>query len=245
MLEVSTDAAGAAAYAIPLAVHPFRRVGYEVALAEQRLLHSARIAGEIPDTLLLMEHEPVYTLGRRSDPSHILMSDAFLEAQGATVVRNERGGEVTYHGPGQLMAYPIILLRTHERSLTLLVDRLEETVLGVLAEFNLRGRRSASDRGVWVEDRKIASVGMAVRRWVVMHGVGLNVNTDLRYFTYIDPCGHRGLQMTSMAQELGKELQMTVVADAFVRHFAAVFGRTPLVGGRAGDLDDPVDQPRG
>lgn len=245
MLEVSTDAAGAAAHSIPLAVRPFRCVGYEVALTEQRQLHGARIADGVPDTLLLMEHEPVYTLGRRSDPSHILMSDAFLQAQGATVVRNERGGEVTYHGPGQLMAYPIILLRAHERSLTLLVDRLEETVLRTLAEFGLQGRRSASDRGIWVEDRKIASVGMAVRRWVVMHGVGLNVNTDLRYFTYIDPCGHRGLQMTSMAQELGEELQMMAVAGAFVRHFAAVFGRTPLFNGRAGDLDDPATQTRG
>jgi lipoic acid synthetase len=233
MLEMPPDAAGTAFRSIPLDVRAFRRVVYGEALEEQRRLHAARCAGEIADTLLLMEHQPVYTLGRRSDPTHILMSDDFLHAQGATVVRNERGGEVTYHGPGQLMAYPIIQLRAHERSLTLLVDRLEETIMRTLADFGVQGQRQESDRGVWVGDRKIASIGMAVRRWVVMHGVGLNVTPDLRYFSYIDPCGHRDLQMTSMAQELGSTLPLEAVADSFVAHFCAVFGRTPLVS------DDP------
>lgn len=228
MLEIPTDAAGTASRSIPLDVRAFRRVAYAEALEEQRLLHAARCAGEIADTLLLMEHQPVYTLGRRSDPTHILISEEFLHAQGATVVRNERGGEVTYHGPGQLMAYPIIQLRAHERSLTLLVDRLEETVIRTLADFDLQGQRQQSDRGVWVGNRKIASIGMAVRRWVVMHGVGFNVTPDLRYFSYIDPCGHRDLQMTSMAQELGYNPPLEAVAESFVAHFCVLFGRTPL-----------------
>ena len=211
---------------VPLTVRPLERLDYSVALAEQRRLHAARIAGEIEDTLILAEHEPVYTLGRRSDPLHILVSEHFLTSQGATIVRNERGGEVTYHGPGQLMGYPIILLRHQERSLTHLVSRMEETVLRTLADFGLQGRRDESDRGVWIDDRKVASIGMAVRRWVVMHGVGLNVNTDLRYFTYINPCGHDQLQMTSMAAELDHPLEMAAVAARFSYHFCTIFQRT-------------------
>jgi lipoate-protein ligase B len=204
------------------------RVAYAEALAEQRRLQAARIAGEIPDTLLLLEHPHVYTLGRRSDARHILMSEAYLRVQGATVEHNERGGEVTYHGPGQLMAYPIIQLRAHERSIAGLVDRLEETLIRTLGDFAIAARRDPSDRGVWVGARKIASIGMALRRWVSIHGTALNVAPDLRYFTYINPCGHRDLAMTSMAVELGAAPDLARVADVFARQFTLVFGRVPL-----------------
>jgi lipoate-protein ligase B len=210
---------------LPLHVRVLGRVAYADALEEQRRLQAARIAGQIPDTLLLLEHPHVYTLGRRSDPQHILMSEEFLRMHGATIERNERGGEVTYHGPGQLMAYPVILLRAHERSITGLVDRLEETIIRTLADFGIAARRDLSDRGVWVGTRKIASIGMALRRWVSMHGTALNVAPDLRYFTYINPCGHSDLTMTSMAAELGAAPDLPLVAGAFAHHFAAVFGR--------------------
>lgn len=200
-------------------------VQYAEALAEQRRLHAARIAGEIPDTLLLLQHPHVYTLGRNSDPAHILHTERFLAAQGATVERNERGGEVTYHGPGQLVAYPIMLLREHERSLTTLVDRLEEAVIRTLGVFGIAARREPKQRGIWVAERKIASLGLAVRRWTTMHGVALNVDPDLRYFTYINPCGHPGLAMTSMALELGTAPEIGAVGAVLVRQFAAVFGR--------------------
>lgn len=206
-----------------------RRLGlvpYAEALAEQRALHAARQAGEIPDTLLLLQHPHVFTLGRNSDSQHILVADEFLRAQGATVERNERGGEVTYHGPGQLVAYPIIQLRPHERSLSLLVDRLEDTILRTLAAFDIEGCRVTGERGVWVRDRKIASIGMAVRRWVVMHGMALNVHPDLRYFSFINPCGHPGLTMTSMALELGHAPDLEAVATIFADAFAATFERT-------------------
>lgn len=219
-----------AAEPAPLLVRALGRVDYAEALAEQRRLQAARIAGEIPDTLLLLEHPHVYTLGRNSDPGHILMGEEFLRAHGATIEHNERGGEVTYHGPGQLMAYPIILLRPHERSLTKLVDRMEETIIRTLADFGLSGRPDPSDRGVWVGTRKIASIGMAVRRWVVMHGMALNVHPDLRYFTYINPCGHSDLMMTSMAVELGAAPDFAAVTAAFAGNFASIFARVPLAG---------------
>jgi lipoate-protein ligase B len=130
------------------------------------------------------------------------------------------------------MAYPILLLRPHERSITALVDRLEETIMRTLAEFGIVARRDASDRGVWVGARKIASIGMALRRWVSMHGTALNVAPDLRYFTYINPCGHGDLAMTSMAEELGAAPSLAQVADAFARQFATVFGRTPTPAAR-------------
>lgn len=225
----------------PLEVHLHGIVPYAEALDWQRRLHAARLAGEIPDTLLLMQHPPVYTLGRRSDPRHILMGDGFLRAQGATVERNERGGEVTFHGPGQLMAYPIIALREQERSLRALVDRMETALIDTLARYDLQGRPDPSDRGVWVGSRKIASIGMAVRRWVVMHGAGLNVSTDLRFFTYINPCGHSDLEMTTMAEERGAAPEIDAVARMFAQRFAAVFERD-LIGSLV-PIPTPIDSP--
>jgi lipoate-protein ligase B len=200
-------------------------VPYAEALVEQRRVHAARVADEIDDTLLLLQHPHVYTLGRNSDPKHILMGESFLAARGATVERNERGGEVTYHGPGQLVAYPLIQLGQHERSLTLLVDRLEDAVIRTLGAFGIGGRRVQGERGVWVGARKIASLGLAVRRWTTMHGIALNVDPDLRYFTFINPCGHAGLAMTSMALELGAAPDLDAVATVFAQHFAELFGR--------------------
>ena len=198
---------------------------YETALDLQRRLHAARVAGEREDTLLLLQHPHVYTLGRNSDPRHILVGEDFLKARGATIVRNERGGEVTYHGPGQLVAYPIMQLRPGERSITLLVERLERTIVATLAEFGLQGSLVEGQPGVWVNGRKIASIGMAVRRWVVMHGMALNVDPDLAYFAYINPCGHAGMQVTSMSRELGQSVAMDLVSTTFARAFASVFGR--------------------
>jgi lipoate-protein ligase B len=160
------------------------------------------------------------------------MSEEFLRMQGATVEHNERGGEVTYHGPGQLMVYPILQLRPHERSITGLVDRVEETIMRTLAEFGIVARRDPSDRGVWVGERKVASIGMALRRWVSMHGTAVNVAPDLRYFTYIHPCGHSDLAMTSMAEELGSPPELAQVAEVFAQQFASVFGRMPLPQGQ-------------
>ena len=201
-------------------------VPFEEALAEQRRLHAARVADQIPDTLILLEHPHVYTLGRNSDPAHILVDEMTLRDRSATVARIERGGEVTYHGPGQLVAYPIIKLASHERSITELVWRIEETIIRTVAEWGVTARRDPSDRGVWVGDGKIASIGMSLRRWVVLHGMALNVTPTMSYFDYINPCGHPGMRMTSLAQELGYPVDVSAVADMFSTQFCAAFGRT-------------------
>ena len=211
--------------AIPMQVKALGRVDYESALAYQRQLHSERMTGAGIDTLLLLEHPHVYTLGRNSDPRNILASEEYLREHGATVARNERGGEVTYHGPGQLVAYPIIQLRPHERSITLLVQRMEEAIVRTLRDYGIKGSLLPGDHGVWVDGRKIASIGMAVRRWIVLHGMALNVDPDLRYFTFINPCGHPGMPMTSMAREMGTAVDQEAVGSAFARNFAIVFGR--------------------
>lgn len=228
MLETAISPLPLAAVPVPLAVRWLGRMPYATALDEQHRLHAARLAGAVTDTLLLLEHPPVYTLGRNSDPAAILHSESFLSQRGATVERNERGGGVTFHGPGQLVAYPIIGLGPEERSLRLLVDRLEDVILATLGDFGLQGRRDASDRGVWIGTRKVASIGLAARHWTVLHGIGLNVSTDLSYFTYINPCGHAGLEVTSMARELGTAPPVPEVAATFARHFAAIFGRTAV-----------------
>ncbi|MDB5077027.1 MAG: lipoate-protein ligase [Chloroflexi bacterium] len=210
---------------ISLRIKTLGRVPYDEALAEQHRLHAARLMETGTDTLLLLEHPHVYTLGRNSDPRHVLVSEAFLQERGATIAHNERGGEVTYHGPGQVVAYPIILLRAHERSITLLVQRMETAIVQTLADFDIEGSPLPGDHGVWVDGRKIASIGMAVRRWIVLHGMALNVDPDLRYFGYINPCGHAGMPITSMARELGAAPDQREVAMAFARNFAGVFGR--------------------
>jgi lipoyl synthase len=212
--------------ALPLRVRLLGRMDYAESLAEQHRLHALRLLADGTDTLLLVEHPHVYTLGRNSDPRNILVSEQFVHHIGATIARNERGGEVTYHGPGQLVAYPIIYLRSHERSITRLVERMETAILRTLAEFGIAGALTPGDHGVWVDGRKIASIGMAVRRWVVLHGMALNVDPDLQYFTYINPCGHRDLRMTSMTRELGLPVDWHAVAQSFARHFADVFGRS-------------------
>ncbi|MGH2411677.1 MAG: lipoyl(octanoyl) transferase LipB [Chloroflexota bacterium] len=210
----------------PLDVLRLGMVPYEDALAEQRRLHAARVADQIPDTLILLEHPHVYTLGRNSDPAHILVNEDTLRDRSATVARIERGGEVTYHGPGQLVAYPIIKLASHERSIAELVWRLEETIMCTVAAWGVTARRDSSDRGVWVGGGKIASIGMSLRRWVVLHGMALNVTPTMSYFDYINPCGHPGMRMTSLAQELGYPVEVSEVADVFTIQFRAAFGRT-------------------
>ena len=214
---------------VPLTVMRLGQVPYSEAWDLQKRLAAERIDGLRPDTLLLLEHPPVYTLGRNSSEEHIL-APAELARRGAAIQRIERGGEVTYHGPGQLVAYPIIKLEGPERSIAQLVDNLEAAIIDTLAEYGIPGERLPDQRGVWSRGRKIASVGLSVKRWVVMHGMALNVAMDLSYFSLINPCGHPETIMTSMEQELGRPLQVGVVGDAFARHFARLFRRQLVTG---------------
>ncbi len=209
----------------PLEARWLGRVPYDQAWALQRELAAARLASHIPDTLLLLEHPHVYTLGRASLEEHILVSREVLAQRGATVERIDRGGEVTYHGPGQLVAYPIILLEGQERHLDRLVWKLEQAIIATLGHYGTHGLRRDGQHGVWVEQAKIASLGLYVRRWVVTHGLALNVAPQMDYFTYINPCGHADSVMTSLAQVVSPCPPVQDVASVLTAWFAELFDR--------------------
>jgi lipoate-protein ligase B len=175
-------------------------VPYDDAVALQERVRARRQAGEIPDALLLLEHPPVYTKGRRTLPADLPMGDAWYEAQGIEVRATDRGGRVTYHGPGQLVGYPIMLVG----DVIAYVRTLERAMIGALAEEGIEAGLREGLTGVWVEDRKIGSIGVHVSRGVTTHGFAVNVECDLQPFSWIVPCGIDGVRMTSVAAETGR-----------------------------------------
>src|SRR5436190_21972922 len=176
---------------------------YAEVLELQRAVARARISGEIDqDVLLFVEHEPVITLGRSSKDAHLVADPAQLAARGVEVFEVERGGDVTFHGPGQLVGYPIIDLKRHKQDLHWYLRQIEETVIVGLRDFGIAGERVAKYTGVWTGGRKIASIGVHARDWVTWHGFALNVGTELSYFDLIVPCGIPDVVMTSVEREL-------------------------------------------
>jgi lipoate-protein ligase B len=187
-----------------LLVQDLGRRGYAEVLELQRTLCRRRMAGEIADVLLLVEHEPVITLGRGTRAPSLPRSPAELERHGIGVFEVERGGDVTFHGPGQLVGYPILDLREHRADLHWYLRTLEAALMGALGSLGIEAGRNPGLTGVWTRGRKIASIGIHVKQWVTYHGFALNVNTDLAYFDLIIPCGIQDVVMTSVAQELGR-----------------------------------------
>jgi lipoyl(octanoyl) transferase len=224
---------------------------YADALELQRDVARRRIAGEIgEDVLLLVEHPAVVTLGRTAKSANLIASPDFLAARGVELFEVERGGDITFHGPGQLVGYPIIDLKRHRKDLHWYLRQVEAALIEALGEFGIRGERAENYTGVWVSElrkpnsgieatddsrfplpesrRKIASIGVHARDWVTWHGFALNVNTDLRYFDLIVPCGIAGVTMTSVAQELLEGSHpMPAVVRAVTRAFGNVFGLEP------------------
>ena len=197
-----------------LDVRRLGRVHYGEALAIQRRLADERIAGAIPDTLLLLEHPPVVTLGRGTKESSLPLQPDALRRQGVDVFEIERGGDVTYHGPGQLVGYPILDLQGLKPDLHWYLRQLEEALIQAVSAFGITAERNPGYTGVWTQGRKIASIGIHVRQWVTWHGFALNVTTDLSGFDTIVPCGLSGKRMTSMERLLGRPLPLEDVADA-------------------------------
>ena len=189
----------------------------------QRQLWLGCAEGQLPNLLLLVEHPHVITLGRRGHRTHLKVSLEILEAMKIPIFHVERGGDITYHGPGQMVAYPILGLKDYGYRLIRLVDQLEEVILHVLRDFGIEGGKDPSNRGVWANGNKIASIGVAIKRWVSFHGFALNYETDLKYFDLIDPCGLVGEKMTSMAKILGKAISRKEVAERIIFHFREVF----------------------
>lgn len=203
-------------------------VSYADGLELQRGLVDQRKAGRIPDTLLLLQHPHVLTIGVKKDGrQHILAPPELLAARGVEVFETGRGGDVTYHGPGQLVGYPIIDLNPDRRDVHLYVRDLEEVMIRVCAGYGLAAGRVKGMSGAWVGDAKIGAIGVRISRWVTSHGFAFNVTTDLDFFNLIVPCGIADKAVTSLASQLGQPVPMAEVEDAFVGHFSSVFAKTP------------------
>jgi lipoyl(octanoyl) transferase len=202
---------------------------YASTLALQREVARARIAGDLEeDVLLLVEHPPVVTLGRSAKDAHMLATPAYLAQRGVELFEVERGGDVTFHGPGQLVGYPIIDLKQHRRDLHWYLRQVEQLLIDALAPLSLQGERRPPHTGVWIGERKIASIGVHARDWVTWHGFALNVATDLDYFDLIVPCGIQGVRMTSVNAELPNgNVSVEEVAAVVARAAGATFERTP------------------
>jgi lipoyl(octanoyl) transferase len=211
-----------------LGIMALGRMAYGDALALQHDVAARRIAGTLDhDVLLLVEHPPVITLGRGFQAQNLPIARDVLEARGIEVHEIDRGGDVTFHGPGQLVGYPIFDLGGHRRDLHWFLRQLEEALIVALAPFGIPGERAGGYTGVWTRGRKIASIGIHVRQWVTWHGFALNVMTDLSYFDLIVPCGIPDVQMTSIRRELGERFPpdgWNRTMDQVILGFAEVFG---------------------
>ncbi|HEY9229171.1 MAG TPA: lipoyl(octanoyl) transferase LipB [Gemmatimonadaceae bacterium] len=201
-------------------------LAYAEALDLQRQVARARISGAIDqDVLLLVEHPPVITLGRSTKAGNLLASPALLENRGVELFEVERGGDVTFHGPGQLVGYPIVDLKRHRQDLHWYLRQVEQALIDGLSDLGVQSERQAGLTGVWTHGRKIASIGVHARDWVTWHGFALNVTTDLSYFDLMVPCGIQAVTMTSVLQELGPaRTSFPTVSEAVALSFARVFG---------------------
>ena len=201
-------------------------IDYAEAHRLQKELQAKRISGEIEDTVLLLEHPPVLTMGRSAKEQHVLAAPDVLAARGISVHEVGRGGDVTYHGPGQLVAYPIIDLKPDRRDVRKYMWSLEETMIRTCADFGLAATRVEGLNGAWIGNRKVGAVGVRISRWVTMHGLAINANSDLTHFDLIVPCGIQDKTVTSLTAELGRTVFAADVIDPLARHLADLFDTT-------------------
>lgn len=203
-------------------------VPYADALALQQEIVAARKSDTAPDTLLLLEHPHVITLGRAANRANVLADEETRARRGVELFETGRGGDVTYHGPGQLVGYPIINLAPDRCDVRKYVRDLEEVLIRTVADFGVEAERIAGLTGIWVGDEKLAAIGVRISRWVTMHGFAFNVTTDLDYFSLIVPCGITDHGVTSLAKLTGRRIAVEEVAARAARHFGEVFGREML-----------------
>ena len=209
----------------PLQVHRLGRVSYARGLELQERLVAERQAGRIPDQLLLLEHDPVFTLGRNARQEHVLFPADLLRQRGYEVFESGRGGDVTYHGPGQVVGYPILDLSPDRRDVHRYVRDLEEVMIRTCGDYGLRAGRIAGLTGTWIGSEKIGAIGVRLSRWVTSHGFAFNVSTDLAAFELIVPCGIRDKGVTTLERLLGRALPLDEVTGRLADHCAAVLGR--------------------
>ena len=203
-------------------------VDYDRAFALQKG-HVERLYREKGDEVLIfVEHPHVITVGRNATGNAIVADKRLIEARGAKVVTTDRGGDVTYHGPGQIVGYPILRLESGRRDIRQYVHDLEQVLIDTIADFGVMGERHPVHRGVWIGDRKIASLGIRISRWVTSHGFALNVATDLSYFSLMNPCGIEGCTMTSLQRELGQDVDPGDVREGITENFGRIFERVMI-----------------
>jgi len=208
-----------------LAVHKLGMIDYKNALELQLSLLEKRKHGEIGDTILLLEHPPTYTIGRKGNIKNLLIDSENLKKRGIHFERVSRGGDITFHGPGQLVGYPIIDLNNFDRDVHRFLRKLEEAIILTLSEFGINGERIPELTGVWVGEEKIASIGVGIKKWITYHGFALNVNTDLTYFDNIVACGIPKVEITSMERKLGTKdgMKMIEVENSVIKAFKKTF----------------------
>lgn len=199
-------------------------IDYQEAWDLQKEIFGQRCKNEISDILFLLEHPHTYTFGKVADKNHLISSTQFLNANKISVYDIDRGGDITYHGPGQIVGYPIINLSDWEKDTHKYLRVLEEVIIRVCKEFGLNAERNSKHTGVWIENRKIAAIGIKVSRWITMHGFAFNVNTDLSLFQGIIPCGISDKEVTSLQKELGQKVNLIQIKELIVKNFAEVLG---------------------
>lgn len=198
-------------------------IDYDKAWDLQKEIFKLRTSDEINDTFFLLEHPHTYTLGKTADKKNLISNEAFLNKYGIKVYDIDRGGDITYHGPGQIVGYPIIKLSEWKEDTHLYLRNLEQIIIDVCSDYGLQTGRIDGLTGVWIEDRKIAAIGIKVSRWVTMHGFAFNINTDLNLFNGIIPCGITNKKVTSLQHELGKEVGINEVKEKLVEKFKHAF----------------------
>ena len=204
-------------------VYQLGLIEYRKAYHLQKQLLRKRSEGQIPDVLLLLEHPPTITIGKSGRLENVLASPTQLDQKGIPVLFVDRGGDVTYHGPGQLVGYPIIDLRDREKDLHRYVHDIEASIIRTLGDFSISATIDENHAGVWVKNEEVAAIGIAVKKWVSMHGFALNVNTDLEPFSLINPCGFSNRRATSMSEILSQGVSIPNVIESLLAHYSQVF----------------------
>lgn len=202
----------------------------------QQEIHSKRVSGEVEDTFFLLEHPNTYTLGKTAHKENLIGSEDYLKNNQISVYDIDRGGDITYHGPGQIVGYPIIDLNNWFKDTHKYLRALEEVIIKTCSEYGLNCERNPKHTGVWIGDRKIAAIGIKVSRWITMHGFAFNVNTDLKLFNGIIPCGIQDKAVTSLSKELGKEINIVDVKAKLLNNFVELFNYDEVMTGLKGQL---------
>jgi lipoyl(octanoyl) transferase len=198
-------------------------IDYKEAWDLQQVIHLKRVVGEVEDTFFLLEHPNTYTLGKTAHKENLIGTEDYLKKNQISVYDIDRGGDITYHGPGQIVGYPIIDLNNWYKDTHKYLRALEELIIKTCSDYGLNCERNPKHTGVWIGDRKIAAIGIKVSRWITMHGFAFNVNTDLKLFNGIIPCGIQDKSVTSLSKELGKEINISDVKTKLLNNFVELF----------------------